>query len=223
MIHWEILIVWCLESTRRKQSLLSMLCQIGWFVSNQTGSHMEWALRQTPQHHWASKTHWNISLYPKIFPHIPNSFTKLYQAKIDTNRHWQTTGDSFLHVWLSQYGAKPPFWQNLERQKNSPGTFETSKYQNLPMYHFQKWLGFAIFCEFDTCHKEITIDSLVGSPCSPHHHHETCRQCWHGCQCHSCHRPLQLESDLSPLDGPDQWSVTIVITMRTIVAAVIYY
>ena len=33
------------------------------------------------------------------------------------------------------------------------------------MYHFQKWLGFPIFCDFDTCHKEITIDSLVGSPC----------------------------------------------------------
>ena len=34
------------------------------------------------------------------------------------------------------------------------------------MYHFQKWLGFPIFCDFDTCHKEITIDSLFGSPCS---------------------------------------------------------
>ena len=33
------------------------------------------------------------------------------------------------------------------------------------MYHFQKWLGFAIFCDFDTCHKEITIHSLFGSPC----------------------------------------------------------
>ena len=33
------------------------------------------------------------------------------------------------------------------------------------MYHFQKWLGFPIFCDFDTCHKEITIDSLIGSPC----------------------------------------------------------
>ena len=32
------------------------------------------------------------------------------------NRHWQTTGDSFLHVRLSQSGAKPQFWQNLERQ-----------------------------------------------------------------------------------------------------------
>ena len=58
------------------------------------------------------------------------------------------------------------FDKTLKGKKNSPGTFETSKYQNLPMYHFQKWLGFAIFCEFDTCHKEITIDSLVGSPCS---------------------------------------------------------
>ena len=36
------------------------------------------------------------------------------------------------------------------------------------MYHFQKWLGFAIFCDFDTCHKEITIQSLFGSPCIQH-------------------------------------------------------
>ena len=145
MIHWEILIFWCLESTRRKQSLLSMLCQIGWFVSNQTGSHMEWALRQTPQHHWASKTHWNISLYPKIFPHIPNSFTKLYQAKIDTNRHWQTTGDSFLHVWLSQYGAKPPFWQNLERQKKFTWHFWDIKISKPPYVPFPKMVGFCHF------------------------------------------------------------------------------
>ena len=41
----------------------------------------------------------------------------------------------------------------------------TVKYLNLPMYHFQKWLGFPIFCDFDTCHKEITIDSRIGSPC----------------------------------------------------------
>ena len=87
-----------------------------WFVSNQTGSRMEWALRHTPEHHWAPKTYWNISIYPKIFPHIPNSFTKLHQTQTDINRHWQTTGDSFLHVRLSQSGAKPQFWQNLERQ-----------------------------------------------------------------------------------------------------------
>ena len=47
----------------------------------------------------------------------------------------------------------------------TPDTFETSKYQNLPIYHFQKWLGFASFCDFDTRHKEITIHSLFGSPC----------------------------------------------------------
>ena len=52
------------------------------------------------------------------------------------------------------------------KRQEKTDTFETSKYQNLPMYHFQKWLGFAIFCEFDTCHKQITIGSLFGSPCS---------------------------------------------------------
>ena len=26
-------------------------------------------------------------------------------------------------------------------------------------------MGFSIFCDFDTCHKDITIDSLIGSPC----------------------------------------------------------
>ena len=97
-------------------SPFDILCQIGWFVFSQTGSRMEWALRHTPEHHWASKTHWNICINPKIFPHIPNSFTRLHQAQTDANRHWQTTGDSFLHVRLTQSGAKPPFWQNLERQ-----------------------------------------------------------------------------------------------------------
>ena len=45
----------------------------------------------------------------------------------------------------------------------SPDSLETSKYQNLPMYHSQKWLDFAVFCDFDTCQKEITIHSLFGS------------------------------------------------------------
>ena len=67
----------------------------------------------------------------------------------------------------SQSGAKPLFWQNLEKPRLfSLDTVETSNYQNLPMYHFQKQLSFAIFSEFDTCHNEITIDSLFGSPCN---------------------------------------------------------
>ena len=109
MIHREVLIFWCLESVRRKQSRLSMLCQIGWFVSSHTGPRMKRALRQTSEHHWAPKTHWNIFIHPKIFPHIPNSFTKMHQAQTETNRQWRTTGDSFLHVCWSQYGANPPF------------------------------------------------------------------------------------------------------------------
>ena len=47
----------------------------------------------------------------------------------------------------------------------SPEAFKTPKYQNLHICHFQKWFGFPIFCYFDTFHKEITIDSLIGSPC----------------------------------------------------------
>ena len=30
----------------------------------------------------------------------------------------------------------------------------------------QKWLSYAIFCQFQICQKEITIHSLFGSPCS---------------------------------------------------------
>ena len=71
-----------------------------------------------------------------------------------------------FHVWSSLVGNKPTdLAQHRKARLFSPGAFKTSKYQNLPMYHFQKWLGFVIFCDFDTCHKEITIDSLVGSPC----------------------------------------------------------
>ena len=74
-------------------------------------------------------------------------------------------GDS-LHEGFSQTGANPPFWPNPERQDFfSPGAFETSKYQNLPIYHFQKRLSFAIFLIFHVCQREITIYSLFGSPC----------------------------------------------------------
>ena len=66
-------------------------------------------------------------------------------------------------VWLET--NQPNLVQHQKARLFSPDAFKTSKYQNLPMYHFQKWLGFAIFCDFDTCHKEITIDSLIGSPC----------------------------------------------------------
>ena len=71
-----------------------------------------------------------------------------------------------FHAGSSLAGNKPTdLAQHQKARLFSPDAFKTSKYQNLPMYHFQKWLGFAIFCEFNTCHKEITIDSLIGSPC----------------------------------------------------------
>ena len=41
--------------------------------------------------------------------------------------------------------------------------FEASKYQNLPICHFQKLLSFAIFLIFCICQREITIYSLFGS------------------------------------------------------------
>ena len=66
-------------------------------------------------------------------------------------------------VWLET--NQPNLVQHQKARLFSPDAFKTSKYQNLPMYHFQKWLGFSILCDFDTCHKEITIDSLIGSPC----------------------------------------------------------
>ena len=44
--------------------------------------------------------------------------------------------------------------------------FEASKYQNLPICHFQKLLSFAIFLIFRICQREITIYSLFESPCS---------------------------------------------------------
>ena len=47
----------------------------------------------------------------------------------------------------------------------SPDAFQTSKYQNQTIYHFQKWLSFAIFIIFHNCQRKITIYSLFGSPC----------------------------------------------------------
>ena len=48
-----------------------------------------------------------------------------------------------------QYGAKILIWQSPERYDFlSPNHTETLKYQNLPMYPFQKWLSYAIFCIF---------------------------------------------------------------------------
>ena len=73
-----------------------------------------------------------------------------------------------FHAGSSLAGNKPTdLAQHQKARLFSPDAFKTSKYQNLPMYHFQKWLGFSIFCYFDTCHKGITIDSLIGSPCIP--------------------------------------------------------
>ena len=71
-----------------------------------------------------------------------------------------------FHAGSSLAGNKPTdLAQHQKARLFSPDAFKTSKFRNLPMYHFQKWLGFSIFCDFDTCHKEITIDSLIGSPC----------------------------------------------------------
>ena len=72
-----------------------------------------------------------------------------------------------LHEGFSLTGANSPIWPNPEKQDVlSPDSFEASKYQNLPICHFQKWLSFAIFLIFHVCQREITIYSLFGSPCS---------------------------------------------------------
>ena len=72
-----------------------------------------------------------------------------------------------LHEGFSLTGANSPIWPNPEKQDVlSPDSFEASKYQNLPICHFQKWLSFAIFLIFCVCQREITIYSLFGSPCS---------------------------------------------------------
>ena len=53
---------------------------------------------------------------PQDNPTHSYSLPRLHQAQRDANRHFQTTEDSFLHIRLSQSGAKPPMWQNLERR-----------------------------------------------------------------------------------------------------------
>ena len=71
-----------------------------------------------------------------------------------------------LHEGFSLTGANSPIWPNPEKQDFlSPDFFEVSKYQNLPICHFQKLLSFAIFLIFRICHREITIYSLFESPC----------------------------------------------------------
>ena len=72
-----------------------------------------------------------------------------------------------LHEGFSLTGANSPIWPNPEKQDFlSPDFFEVSKYQNLPICHFQKLLSFAIFLIFRICQREITIYSLFESPCN---------------------------------------------------------
>ena len=82
------------------------------------------------------------------------------QILTDNAKCLQTFSSPRKHAWLIQIGANPQFWQNGERQE-----FQTSKHQNLPIYHFQKSLSLAIFLIFHVCQREITIYSLFGSPC----------------------------------------------------------
>ena len=100
--------------------------------------------------------------YSHISPIRLQSCIRHKQASTDTGRQQEILFSMFDWVNLE---LNHHFGQTLKGKIFSPDTFETSKYQNLPMYHFQKCWGFAVFCEFNTCHKEITIDSLFGSPC----------------------------------------------------------
>ena len=167
MIHREVLIFWCLNSVRWKKSCLSRFCQ-------NCGLAPDWLNRT-----WRKES-------PVVCQCLLMSVCAWCSFVNELGICGNILGyiDMFQYVLGAQWGSgvclrahsmRDPVWletnqpnlvQHQKARLFSPDAFKTSKYQNLPMYHFQKWLGFSILCDFDTCHKEITIDSLIGSPCS---------------------------------------------------------
>ena len=79
------------------------------------------------------------------------------------SRVYRSTQSMQNPVWLE---PTHHFGTTLKCEIFSPDAFETAKYQNLPMCPNQKWFSYATFCNFWTCHKEITIDGFFWSPCS---------------------------------------------------------
>ena len=78
------------------------------------------------------------------------------------SRVYRSTQSMQNPVWLE---PTHHFGTTLKCEIFSPDAFKTAKYQNLPMCPNQKWFSYATFCNFWTCHKEITIDSFFWSPC----------------------------------------------------------
>ena len=75
-------------SGKRQEKTISLFdVVLNWLVCLQP----DWIPHgMSPQTHpWVPKSHWNISVYPKTIPQIPNSFTKRHQAQTDANKHWQ--------------------------------------------------------------------------------------------------------------------------------------
>ena len=66
-----------------------------------------------------------------------------------------------------QYGAITLFWHSLERHDFfSPDHSETSKYQNVSIWGWQKWLSCMISLFFNARQKDIKNGSCKWSPCS---------------------------------------------------------
>ena len=132
-----------------------------WLVgSSLTESLMEWVSKNTLEHPQAALASQNITHIKWNTPPDTKKHKRYNQTPTDNAKCLQTFSSPLKHAWLSQIGANPQFWQNGERQE-----FQTSKHQNLPIYHFQKSLSLAIFLIFHVCQREITIYSLFGSPC----------------------------------------------------------
>ena len=67
-----------------------------------------------------------------------------------------------------QYGAVTLFWHRPERHHFfSPDHTETSKYQNVHIWGWQKWLGYMISLFLSARQKDIKNGSCIWTPCSP--------------------------------------------------------
>ena len=65
-----------------------------------------------------------------------------------------------------QYGAVTLFWHRPERHHFfSPDHTETSKYQNVHIWGWQKWLGYMISLFLSARQKDIKNGSCIWTPC----------------------------------------------------------
>ena len=156
---WQIGRFWYFDVSKAPgEKILPFRVGPNWGVgSSLTESLME-RVSNTPKQIW----------HPKISPsdqlkHLPTPKNKKRHNQIptDSTRCLQTLSDTPKKCMTESNWSQSSILAKPWKAKFfSTDSFETSKYQNLPIYHLQKWLSFAIFLIFHVCQREITIYSL---------------------------------------------------------------